>query len=55
MKALDGRVLDRAVHPLDLTVGPAMVGPIDCARERLVAFDVWQTGDAMALQAAVQR
>ncbi len=38
MKAFDGRVLDRAVHPLDLAVGPRMVlfcqavlDPIDLA------------------------
>ena len=26
MEALDGRVLDRAVHPFDLAIGPWMVG-----------------------------
>jgi len=35
MEALDCRLFDRAVHPLDLNVGPGMVRPLDLARQIL--------------------
>ena len=45
--AFDCGLLDRAVHPLELTVGPGVV--------RLVAPDVRQARDSVRLRAAVQR
>ena len=38
MVAMDGRILDRAVHPLDLTVGPRMVDLVKrCSMPFIVA------------------
>ena len=33
VEALDSRLFDGAVHPLDLSIGPGVVRPLDCARE----------------------
>lgn len=38
--ALDGRVLDRSVHPLDLTIRRASIGPIHVCFFRLTPWMV---------------